>query len=219
MRKDALCFLLRLLAAQLVSMTAIAQQTAETAGLSPSLERARIETQRGLAQSLYSSQEVACYQKFGVNDCLQQARIIRRDVLADLRRQEVSLNAAEAKRKGAEQISRIEEKSSLQSLKEEADRIEAARQEQRERQRNFEEKAAARAAKVDEEPAHVKEAAERLQRAAQSQAERDDKAQSAAADKKKYDEKQLEAQQRNADRSKRAREQKRPPGKPLPVPP
>jgi colicin import membrane protein len=52
----------------------------------------------------------ACYQRFAVNDCLLDSRRARREVMADLRRQEVSLNDAQRKRRAAEQLLRSDEK-------------------------------------------------------------------------------------------------------------
>ncbi|RYG11563.1 MAG: hypothetical protein EON92_10250, partial [Burkholderiales bacterium] len=55
-------------------------------------ERARIADERGRVEARFATEEKACYAKFGVNDCLQEARTRRREVLSDLRRQEVSIN-------------------------------------------------------------------------------------------------------------------------------
>lgn len=75
-------------------------------------ERARIAAERRAADGRYAQAEEACYRRFAVNDCLNEAKIARREVLADLRRQEVSLNDAERRRKGAAQQQRLEERSS-----------------------------------------------------------------------------------------------------------
>jgi len=73
-------------------------------------ERARIAAQRQAADSRYTQAEAACYARFAVNDCLNEARAARRETLADLRRQEVSLNDDERRRKGAAQRQRIDER-------------------------------------------------------------------------------------------------------------
>ena len=74
------------------------------------LERLRTTETRVLAQAGFMAQEAHCYQLFAVNDCLLDVRRARRDLLADLRRQELSLNDAQRKRRGAEQILRSDEK-------------------------------------------------------------------------------------------------------------
>lgn len=80
------------------------------AGLNVDSERKRIGIERQQAEDKFNREQVVCYQKFAVNDCIDAARAVRRATLADLRRQEISLNDAERKRKGAEQIRRMEEK-------------------------------------------------------------------------------------------------------------
>lgn len=174
-------------------------------------ERAHIQSLRNQAQNQFAQEEIRCYQKFAVNDCLQKARVVRRDLVADLRRQELSVNSAEAKRKGAEQLSRIEEKSSPQALHDEAERLARAQADQQERQRLFDEKAAAKAAEAREAPARVKENEERLLTSGQSRADRAARAAAAPAEKSKYEAKQVEAAQREAQRQKRLAEQRNPP--------
>ena len=131
----------------LLPVLALAQAVEAPGILSPGAERQRIQVERDQAQAHFANDEVACYQKFAVNDCLGKARMIRREALADLRRQEVLLNATEAKQKAAAQIARIEEKSSLKAQNDEAARRLASEQSQAERQRVFDEKAAESAAR------------------------------------------------------------------------
>lgn len=80
------------------------------AGLNVEAERSRIDAERKQVEARFKVEEAACYKKFAVNDCINEHRTVRRTALADLRRQEISLNDAERKRKGAEQIQRMEEK-------------------------------------------------------------------------------------------------------------
>jgi colicin import membrane protein len=74
----------------------------------PAAARERISRGRGEVEAAYKAQEKACYQTFAVNDCLKAARSRRREAMADLKRQETSLNDAERKRKGAERQRAIE---------------------------------------------------------------------------------------------------------------
>jgi hypothetical protein len=73
-------------------------------------ERARIAAERAEANRVHDAQVAHCYTLFAVNTCLEQARNLRRDRLADLRRQEVALNDAERKRAAADAIRRMEER-------------------------------------------------------------------------------------------------------------
>ena len=71
-----------------------------------SQERERIRQTRAREQAQFTAQEAQCYARFAVNDCLADVRGRRREVLGDLRRQEVSLNDAQRKRRASQQILR-----------------------------------------------------------------------------------------------------------------
>ena len=104
-------------------------------------QRARISAERSQADAAFLADEKACYGKFAVNDCINDARSRRRAVLADLRRQEISLNDAQRKRRAAEKLRSIEERSREQRQGAVDHRAKAA-----EGQRDREERAAQRAA-------------------------------------------------------------------------
>ena len=76
--------------------------TAPPAGqpLAPWLQaqRARIASERGAATRHFEEAEQACWQRFAVNDCLQQARVQRRTALDRLRQQELAINDLERQR-------------------------------------------------------------------------------------------------------------------------
>ena len=72
--------------------------------LSYESQRARVEEQRSQAQAQFDAAAVLCYQKFAVNDCLREARNIRRDLLADLRKQSLALRDAQARQKAQERL-------------------------------------------------------------------------------------------------------------------
>ena len=74
-------------------------------------ERERIRQVRMREQARFLAQEVACYARFAVNNCLAEVRSQQRELLGDLRRQEVSLNDALRKRRAADQILRSDERS------------------------------------------------------------------------------------------------------------
>ncbi len=76
-------------------------------------ERSRIAAERARVQADFAVEDNACYKRFWVNVCLDEVKRRRLDQLADLRRQEVALNDQERKAKGAEQLQKIEEKSTL----------------------------------------------------------------------------------------------------------
>ena len=188
------------------------------AELSPDAERRRIQGERDRVEGRFATDQAACYLKFAVNDCSAAARVVRREALADLRRQEVSLNAAEAKRRGAEQLSRIEEKSSPQTEFDAANRRATALLAQQARLADADEKAAARSAAGLTTDARVGEDKDRADRLAKAQAERTANAAAAKLAQKKYDDRQKEAQTRAEQRRKRQAGEAKPTAKPLEAP-
>ena len=68
------------------------------------LQRASIEAQRSVVQTEFDEAAVLCYQRFAVNDCLQAARTVRRDRLADLRKQSLAARDAQAQQKATERL-------------------------------------------------------------------------------------------------------------------
>ena len=100
-----------LLLTVLLAAGAWAQESAApTLQQAEALERERIREFRAAETARFAAEEAQCYQRFAVNDCLQEVRRARRDVLADLRRQEMSINDAQRKRRAAEQLLRADEK-------------------------------------------------------------------------------------------------------------
>lgn len=98
----------------LLAGSALAQAETTAPEALQARERTRIQAERVLAQSRFDDAAAECYQRFAVNDCLRDARDTRRDVLADLRRQDLSLNSEEARRKAADRLTRLEKKSTVQ---------------------------------------------------------------------------------------------------------
>ncbi|MEO8543674.1 MAG: hypothetical protein ABI434_08835 [Burkholderiaceae bacterium] len=76
-------------------------------------QRAWIIRTRTTYDAQFRQQEIACYQRFAVNDCLIASRRKQRDIVADLRRQEILLNDTQRKRRAAEQLLRTDEKLGL----------------------------------------------------------------------------------------------------------
>jgi len=81
------------------------------------VERTRISAERKAAETRFTSEETVCYSKFATHDCLNQARAQRRQTLSDLRRQEISLNDTQRKRRGIEQMKKLENRENPESTK------------------------------------------------------------------------------------------------------
>jgi len=74
-------------------------------------QREWISSTRQNYQREFAAQEVACYQRFAVNDCLNESRRLRRELMADLRRQEILINDTQRKRRAARQLLRSDAQS------------------------------------------------------------------------------------------------------------
>ena len=170
-------------------------------------ERSRIAAERQAADSRYAQAEAACYARFAVNDCLNQAKAARREVLADLRRQEVSLNDDERRRKAAVQQQKLDERMSPENQQKAAQQRAQALQDAALRQ----ERGARKAAGAP--PAATAPAPQAADVAVPGAPRVPD-----AAAIRKRQEKQEEAKARKERLEKRRLERTKPLAKPLPVP-
>ena len=183
-------------------------------------ERSRIAADRSQAAAGFSAQELACHRKFAVTDCLNAARAQRRERLSDLRRQELSLNDSERKRRSSDRVSSIEERNSAQKQEDGA----AQRAESVVRRQEKEAGLAQRAAERAQTQASAPARAARTQKAAGERrssihAAKQQRVRDTAGELRRYNERQQEAQERRDKVAKRLAEPQRSEVKPLPVPP
>lgn len=94
-----------------VAFCAWGQEGASHGIASVGLERSRIDAQRRQALVAFVAEEHACQSRFAVSACVRDLGLRRNALLAELKRQEASLNDAERLKRGADQIKRAEEKS------------------------------------------------------------------------------------------------------------
>lgn len=191
-------------------MFAGAASAAEPADDDAKAERARITAERAQAEARFTEQEKACYARFAVNDCVRDARAKRREVLADLRRQEISLNDAQRKRHSAERLREIDERSSAQAQEQAAARRAQAVADQKEREARSAEKAAQKASVAAHPPKHRGNSRDKKAPMPASQA--DENARLHAERVEQALERKERVQNRQAERNK-------PPAASLPVPP
>lgn len=170
-------------------------------------ERARIAAERRAADSRYAEAEAACHARFAVNDCVNQAKAARRETQADLRRQEISLNDDERRRKGAAQRQRLDERSSAENQQRAARQRAQALEDSALRQERGARKAAAAAPPIDANGAPPTAASPAPARPTPD-----------AAAVRKRQEKLQEAEARKTRLEKRRIERTKPLAKPLPVP-
>ena len=216
-----------LIAAYAVSTKVIAQndiQSAENASSEASTQalRERIALERAQVQQRFSQQEAVCYQKFAVNSCREDSRIERNEALGELRRQEITLNQAERRRKGALQHQLTEDKSQRASEREAAlpDQTAASEPAPAAKQRA---PATARKAKAPgAAPTAKAPSASQDQKQAQRSREaaaREAKALAAAQNQARYDAKLGKVQADKEAAAQRAAQRSKPAASSLPTPP
>jgi colicin import membrane protein len=183
-------------------------------------DRVRIAAQRKQVDTAFAAQEVACYRKFAVNDCLKAARAQRREQLADLRRQELSLNEAQRKGRSAERLRSIEERNLAQKQEDGA----AQRAESVQRQQDKKDELAKRAADRAQSQASAPARAARATKDSgddqtSTRTAREQRSHNAADALRRSQERQQEAQERRERVARRQAEAAKSSVKPLPLPP
>lgn len=179
--------------------------------------RVRINADRTRLEAGFGLESAACYQKFLVSRCLDDIKLRRREALADLRRQEVALNALDRKAKAAAQVRKTEEKSSPENQQQDAEKRAAALADSQVRMDREKQKNAVRAEAQANAPANGKALAERIRSQQEKAVARNSKQAAAAEEVKKFNERQERAKERLIQRDRDLLNQTRP-AKPLPVP-
>ncbi len=210
-----------LVAACLLTLCAVAVAQTVTQPAQPGAvdsERQRISAERGKLEAEFSAEHATCYKKFTVNNCLGGVNEKRREAMAHLRRQEILLNDQERKQKAAEQLRKIEEKSSVQKQQEDADHRAEALSGYQSRLAKEKQKEAARVSLQSREQANTEARTSRLlgnQQKAQTRAARTT---AEAEETRKFDERQKEAQNRRAQHESEKLKRVNPPARSLPLP-
>ena len=181
-------------------------------------ERLRISSERARLEAAFALEDTACYKRFLVNNCLDEVKLRRRDALADLRRQEIVLNDEARKAKAAEQIQKIEDKSSAEKLRQESDRQAQALKDFDERMGRDQQPATDREALQAGEKAKAGASASRIKSHQDKEAGRAAKQAGAAQELRKYNERQAKAKERQARNAREKASQTKGPANPLPAP-
>ena len=202
-----------LLASLLLSSVTVLAQTSNDA------ERLRINNERAAFEAGFNREDTACYQKFLVNNCLDEVKIRRRDAMADFRRQEISINDQERKAKGAEQVQKTEDKASPEKQQQEADRRAEAMRDFEARMAREKQKNTDRLKLESNEKSNLETAVARAKGAQNKEAGRTVKQAAAAEELKKYNERLEKAKERQARIAKDKASQANPSANPLPAPP
>ena len=197
----------------MVSLSVLAQPQSNN-----DAERLRISTERAAFEAGFNREDVACYKKFFVNNCLDEVKVRRADALADLRRQEILINDLERKARGAEQVQKTEDKASPERQQQEADRRAEATKNYEDRLARDGLKNADRIKAQSNEKANLDAAAARAKGVQDKEASRTAKQIAAAEEVKKYNERLEKAKDRQARMARDKASQTKPPADPLPPP-
>jgi hypothetical protein len=90
------------------ALPAWAQTHAVAGNVDMATERERLSQERSVLEAKFKTEQAACYQRFAVEDCLQQSRRQRRAAEDNIKRQEAELNDIERKARGAAQLERLD---------------------------------------------------------------------------------------------------------------
>ena len=220
MKKTTLLFLLLtcclLVPAQPVA--GVATASGATAQVMRDGERDRINTERARLDAGFTAEDIACYKKFLTNKCLAEVKVRRDAVMADFRRQEISLDQQERKEKGAEQIRKTEEKVSAEKQQEAADKRATALKDNVARLEREKKKFADRATMQSNEKSNTDAAANRLKDNQQKADNRNSKQAASAEEVRKFNERLEKAKERQARYELDLANQTKPPANPLPKP-
>jgi colicin import membrane protein len=196
---------------------ALAQPVAEVPAAGRDMEKAQIAAERVRLEAGFKAEEAACYRRFLVNACLEEIRPRRAEAMAELRRQEISINEAERKAKGADQIQKIEEKNSGERQQQRADQEQKALQETARRIERNEQRVLSQGKNAEEAGANVSAAQARQKNSQTKAGEALTRQQEAAANVQEAKARADKAEKNRADREKRLKEKGPSTGKPLPA--
>lgn len=181
-------------------------------------ELLRISTDRSKLEAAFTLEDTACYKRFFVNNCLDEVKVRRREALAELRRQEIVLNDEARKVRAAEQLQKTEDKLSLEKQQQEADKRAQAVKDFEDRMARDKQKNADREVLQAGEKAKSDSAAGRIKSNQDKATGRSAKQILEAEERRKYNERQEQAKERQARYAREKASQTKAPAQPLPAP-
>lgn len=194
-----------------------AQTNAAAGNIDPTAERARLSKERAEVEARAKTEQTACYQRFAVEDCLQDSRRKRRTAEDSIKRQEADLNDMERKRRAAAQLERLDKAPPR------AQDDPAAQEKARQSQQGREQRAADHAQSRAEAAAKAEDNRRDLDAKQRNHAEQQAKAARLQADapteRARFERKQEQAAKRRAERERQNAERTKPRSAPLPAPP
>ena len=185
---------------------------------STSAERVRIASERANLEAGFASENSRCYKNYLVTDCLNEVTRKRRAAMADLSRQEMTLNKQDRIVKATEQLRKTEEKASPEKQQQAADKRSRASSDLTARLARDREKNAAHSTDKTNEKSSAAANETRLKGAQDKQASRITKQATIFEEQKKYNQRLAKAQERQLRVANDEASQNKPSAQPLPVP-
>lgn len=197
--------------------------TAQTSAvISPTVDvdaqRRVIAEERSQLQARFLVEDAACYQKFAVNNCLENINSQRLKAMADLRKQEIKLNDDERKKKGDQQLHSLQEKSLPEKQAQDRDARAQSLKDFQVRQSRDQENTQKRSAAAAAEKSNIEANAAKTQASDKKLQARALKQASATEEAKKFNARQIEANERRIQHAAEQAKRTKPAAQPLPVP-
>lgn len=197
--------------------SAWAQTTAVAGNIDPDAERARLTRERAEIDARAKTEQTACYQRFAVEDCLQESRRKRRTAEDSIKRQEADLNDIERKRRAAAQLERLDK--APPRAQDDPAAQEKARQSQQGREQRAADHADSRADAAAKAESNRRALEDKQRNHAEQQAKAARLQADAPTERARFERKQEQAAKHRADRERQNAERTKPRSAPLPTPP
>ncbi len=179
-------------------------------------ERSRIAAERSTLEQRGVQERTACYQKFAVQDCLNESRRRSRAALDQLRRDDARVNDIERRERGNAALERLDQKNAPQPTQDTAARRAQALKSQQDRMDRAAGQAAGRASEAAQ-AADRRRAFEDKQRShADRQTRQAERRVEAPKERERHEDKLRRAAEHEAERERRNAERKKPRAAALP---
>ena len=197
--------------------SAWAQTNAVAGNIDPDAERTRLTKERAEIDARAKTEQTACYQRFAVEDCLQESRRKRRTAEDSIKRQEADLNDIERKRRAAAQLERLDK--APPRAQDDPAAQEKARQSQQGREQRAADHADSRADAAAKAESNRRALEDKQRNHAEQQAKAARLQADAPTERARFERKQEQAAKHRADRERQNAERTKPRSAPLPTPP
>lgn len=182
------------------------------------VQRAAISSERNRLEADFLREDAACYKKFAVNNCLNKVNVRRREAIAVLRQKEIALNDEERRIKGEDQLRKTQDKVSPENQKQASDSRAKATKESLGRLEREKDKTQERTNRQSNEKAALAANAERLLAHQKKNQTRAENQAGDAEEAQKFNQRQIEAQERRAQHDAEEKKRVKPAANPLPIP-